>query len=38
MSEFPVISRINSSLQARPEFVAAHASNQPDCPPELREL
>lgn len=37
LSEFPVISRINSNLQTRPEFVAAHPSSQPDCPPELRE-
>ena len=37
MSEFPTISRLNLALSLRPEFEEAHPSNQPDCPPELRQ-
>ena len=32
MSEFPIISRINEELLKHPAFIAAHPSQQPDCP------
>ncbi|ODM92258.1 putative maleylacetoacetate isomerase 2 [Orchesella cincta] len=34
-SGFPVIARIEKMLSEEPAFQRAHASNQPDCPPEL---
>jgi len=32
MSQFPIISRVNASLETLPEFKAAHPNQQPDCP------
>jgi len=32
---FPVICRLENTLSIIPEFQKAHASNQPDCPPEM---
>jgi maleylacetoacetate isomerase len=31
MSQFPLISRIDNTLATLPEFIVAHAKNQPDC-------
>ena len=36
MSEFPIIEKLNENLSSRPEFMAAHPTQQPDCPPELK--
>jgi len=36
MTAYPVMSRINAALEQVEEFMAAHPSRQPDCPPELR--
>ncbi len=36
MSEFPIISRINSALEELEAFKKSHPTQQPDCPPELR--
>ncbi|KAG0285234.1 Glutathione S-transferase zeta-1 [Linnemannia gamsii] len=36
MSMYPIMSRINSELEAVPAFQAAHPTQQPDCPPEQR--
>ena len=36
MDQFPIISKLNETLSLRPEFQAAHPSQQPDCPIELR--
>jgi len=36
MDRFPIISKLNKTLSSRPEFQAAHPSQQPDCPVELR--
>jgi len=36
LSKYPIIARLEKSLSARPEFVAAHPSKQPDCPPDLQ--
>jgi len=36
MSQFPTISRLEQSLSKRPEFKAAHPTQQNDCPPEMR--
>ena len=37
MSQFPVISRIHESLSELEAFMAAHPSQQPDCPEDLRK-
>ena len=37
MSQFPVISRIDESLSELEAFKAAHPSQQPDCPEDLRK-
>ncbi|KAL1513687.1 hypothetical protein ABEB36_003064 [Hypothenemus hampei] len=34
---FPIILRIDRELERHPAFVAAHPSNQPDCPPEAHK-
>ena len=36
MSEFPMIEKLNENLSSRPEFMAAHPTQQPDCPTELK--
>ena len=36
MSQFPIIQKLNESLSSRPEFMAAHPTQQPDCPQELK--
>jgi len=36
MEKYPVISRIEENLRVLPAFKAAHPTQQPDCPPELR--
>eukprot|EP00043_Microstomoeca_roanoka_P011127 m.105062 g.105062 ORF g.105062 m.105062 type:complete len:217 (+) comp15101_c1_seq1:33-683(+) len=36
MSQYPTIQRINAALSELAEFKAAHPSQQPDCPEELR--
>ncbi|KAF9362523.1 Glutathione S-transferase zeta-1 [Mortierella sp. NVP85] len=36
LSVYPTIARLNRELMELPEFRAAHPSNQPDCPDELR--
>lgn len=35
ISNHPLISRLETTLSKIPEFQRAHASAQPDCPPEL---
>lgn len=34
---FPIILRIDRELERHPAFLAAHPSNQPDCPPEAHK-
>ncbi|XP_030764867.1 probable maleylacetoacetate isomerase 2 [Sitophilus oryzae] len=34
---FPIILRIDRELETHPAFLAAHPSNQPDCPPEAHK-
>lgn len=36
LDNFPTVKRVNANLEKLPAFQAAHASNQPDCPPELK--
>ncbi|KAF9961393.1 Glutathione S-transferase zeta-1 [Mortierella alpina] len=36
MTAYPVMSRVNAALEQVEEFMAAHPSRQPDCPPESR--
>ena len=36
LEPFPTIRRVNANLEKLPAFQAAHASNQPDTPPELK--
>lgn len=35
MRQYPIISRIEGELETIPAFIAAHPTNQPDCPTEL---
>ncbi|KAF9925477.1 Glutathione S-transferase zeta-1 [Modicella reniformis] len=37
MSQYPILFRINNTLQEEEAFKATHPSRQPDCPPEFRE-
>ncbi|XP_071833127.1 maleylacetoacetate isomerase-like [Apostichopus japonicus] len=37
MTAFPTISRINSTLSKHEAFIAAHPTNQPDCPDDLKQ-
>ncbi|KAI8068644.1 glutathione S-transferase [Gongronella butleri] len=37
MSAFPLITRINNTLNTLPEFIDALPANQADCPPELKD-
>ncbi|ORZ07262.1 glutathione S-transferase [Lobosporangium transversale] len=37
MTAYPIMSRINSTLEQLEAFKAAHPTRQPDCPPELRQ-
>ncbi|GJJ75746.1 maleylacetoacetate isomerase [Entomortierella parvispora] len=36
MTAFPILFRVNSTLEKIPEFKAAHPTQQPDCPVEER--
>lgn len=36
LEQYPIIRRVNESLEKLPQFKVAHPSNQPDCPPELK--
>jgi len=38
LASYPTIARINKALENHPAFLAAHPSNQSDCPPDEREL
>lgn len=38
MSEFPIISRINSALESHEAFIAAHPYQQPDAPKDDKQL
>lgn len=37
MRPYPIISRIEGELEVIPAFIAAHPTNQPDCPTELSD-